>query len=685
MKVMLCRAPYAKKLIIASVIGALSSTVWADTAGNKELDTLVVTAGSTEQTVKEAPASISVITRQDIEKNNYSDVADAVSKLEGVSIVGNDPKKKDITIRGLPGDYTLLMVDGIRQNTRDSMIRYTGGVQANLLPPMAAIERIEVVRGPMSSLYGSDAMGGVINVITRKVPEKWHGSVSVGSVINQDSNHGNSTGTEFWFGGPIKNDVLGIQFSGNYDKRGEDDVYYNKSGDNGTAGSKNQRLSTKISAKPAANQTVNLTVTAQQLEYTQTTGRSISPTATSIDEKHNYQQITLDHEGKWYWGTSRLALSYEHEKYDYATNGTSPYANPDINNIVLDGLVTIPLTKNLLKVGTQYRHSELSNIKAETATNVVATNSITSNNIALFAEDDWFVTDKLTLTGGTRLEHNDGYGNHWTPRLYAVYQATDALTIKGGIAKGFKTPTLRQGSDRYCQLTKTTLGTGLLCGDPKLKPEESTTKEIGISYDFGEQRTFSATVFDTDFKNKISNYATGDLSSYGSYYQVVYDNIDRAKIRGIELSLNYAITPNLEWDTNYTYTDSQREGGKELTGGGASLDGYALAQTPKNMVKTKVSWQATDQLNTYAGANYYGTSEWASSRNNSSYVRKRPGSTTFDVGGMYKITKNVNVKFDFLNITNKIVPVDNSPRASLYGNWMEDLGRRFAITLNSAF
>src|SRR3546814_1694072 len=93
----------------------------------------------------------------------------------------------------MPGENTLIMLDGRRQTTRGTMNRGTGGVQASLIPPLAAIERIEVVRGPMSSLYGSDAMGGVINIITRKVPERLSASVMLGGTVQEDGRYGNST------------------------------------------------------------------------------------------------------------------------------------------------------------------------------------------------------------------------------------------------------------------------------------------------------------------------------------------------------------------------------------------------------------------------------------------------------------------------------------------------------------
>ena len=122
--------------------------------------------------------------------------------VEGVSVVGYDPNDTDIVIRGMPGEYTLIMLNGRRQTTRETMNRGTGGVQANQLPPLAAIERIEVVRGPMSSLDGSDAMGGVINVITRKVTDRPSASATLGGIVQEDTRYCNTALGNFWLGAP---------------------------------------------------------------------------------------------------------------------------------------------------------------------------------------------------------------------------------------------------------------------------------------------------------------------------------------------------------------------------------------------------------------------------------------------------------------------------------------------------
>src|SRR5690606_6385884 len=146
--------------------------------GEVVLDTVVVTAGGFEQALRDAPASVTVVTAEDLQKGAFRNLTDALSEVQGVSVSGI-ANERDITIRGLPGTYTLILVDGRRQGTRESRPNGSSGYEQSLIPPLAAIERIEIVRGPMSSLYGSDAMGGVINIITKKADQVWSGSVTV--------------------------------------------------------------------------------------------------------------------------------------------------------------------------------------------------------------------------------------------------------------------------------------------------------------------------------------------------------------------------------------------------------------------------------------------------------------------------------------------------------------------------
>ncbi|MDX1550230.1 MAG: TonB-dependent receptor plug domain-containing protein, partial [Lysobacter spongiicola] len=134
-----------------------------------DLDAVVVTAAGFEQMVREAPASITVITREELESKPVHGLADVLVDVEGVDVgVGVDKTgAPQISLRGMPSDYTLVLIDGRRQNTSGNVAPNNFGSTANnFIPPMSAIERIEIIRGPMSTLYGSDAMGGVVNIIT---------------------------------------------------------------------------------------------------------------------------------------------------------------------------------------------------------------------------------------------------------------------------------------------------------------------------------------------------------------------------------------------------------------------------------------------------------------------------------------------------------------------------------------
>ncbi|HET7409312.1 MAG TPA: TonB-dependent receptor plug domain-containing protein, partial [Paracoccaceae bacterium] len=191
--------------------------------GPNMLGPIVVTATGFEQNVAEAPASITVVTREELETGAFRDLTDALRQVQGVTVTGS-ANEKDIFIRGLPGKYTLILVDGKRQNTRDARTNGSSGFEQSFIPPLAAIDRIEIVRGPMSSLYGSDAMGGVINIITRRVADEWSGQFALEGTLQQDRDSGDSGQAGFYTSGPIVEDTVGLQLWGRAFARAEDDI-----------------------------------------------------------------------------------------------------------------------------------------------------------------------------------------------------------------------------------------------------------------------------------------------------------------------------------------------------------------------------------------------------------------------------------------------------------------------------
>lgn len=222
-------------LLPAALAGTLASTAIQALAAPvasgdpNTLDTVVVTAAGFEQKLTDAPASISVITREDLAKRPYMTLLDAVRDLEGVDVGETRDKtgQGTISMRGMGSDYTLILVNGRRQNNHgDIYPNNFGGNQFNHIPPLDAIERIEVIRGPASTLYGADAMGGVINVITKKNLDSWSGSLSLSRTIETDDQFGDDATADFFVTGPLVKGLLNLSARGNWYERDASNPVY---------------------------------------------------------------------------------------------------------------------------------------------------------------------------------------------------------------------------------------------------------------------------------------------------------------------------------------------------------------------------------------------------------------------------------------------------------------------------
>lgn len=192
------------------------SCAWPVLAVDDDGETMVVTASSVEQNLKDAPASISVITQEDLQRKPVQNLKDVLKEVPGVQLTNEGDNRKGVSIRGLDSSYTLILVDGKRVNSRNAVFRHND-FDLNWIP-VDSIERIEVVRGPMSSLYGSDALGGVVNIITKKIGQKWSGTVTVDTTIQEHRDRGDTYNGQFFTSGPLIDGVLGMKAYGSLAK-----------------------------------------------------------------------------------------------------------------------------------------------------------------------------------------------------------------------------------------------------------------------------------------------------------------------------------------------------------------------------------------------------------------------------------------------------------------------------------
>ncbi|MBL8255334.1 outer membrane receptor for ferrienterochelin and colicins [Pseudoxanthomonas japonensis] len=346
-------------------------------ADAKDFDTVVVTAAGFEQKITDAPASISVITREDLGKRPYMTLLDAVRDIEGVDVGETRDKtgQGTISMRGMGSDYTLILVNGKRQNNHgDIYPNNFGGNQFNHIPPLDAIERIEVIRGPASTLYGADAMGGVINIITKRSLDSWHGSASVARTF-EASEFGDDATFDFFVTGPLVAGKLDLSARGSwYDRKASNPTYETLTDPSGrehprplgfggggkTVDNTNKAGGISLTWTPTDAQTVTLDYDTSRQQYdngikTNDSGVQEYPVGTvdninSIWRVANVNGVTrvapqvgysptqeftrdawsLTHEGKWGFGNSFVSLS------NVATNNdgrTLPFTVAERNHL----------------------------------------------------------------------------------------------------------------------------------------------------------------------------------------------------------------------------------------------------------------------------------------------------------------------------------------------------------------
>ena len=683
-------------LLSLSILAALTTNAVATEQNTENLDAIVVTASGTTQELRDAPASISVVNQAKLRSHPSNRLENALQDIPGVNVSGSNANRTDISIRGLPADYTLIMVDGRRQNTRESRPNGNGGFEGGFIPPVSAIERIEVVRGPMSSLYGSDAMGGVVNIITKNAAKEWTGSVSTGFTVHDKSDFGDGYHGDFFVSGPLVKDILGLQVYGGGNYRQEDNLI------GASNKNKDQNLNAKLTFTPVDKQTFIFEAGRHRLEKDETPGKTIDLTTTrgtsvtpnnpsSTRASRNHWSIT--HQADWDLMTSELSFSQEIAKREVSVNGVMNTRKPEIKNNVFDAKFMLPLSNHFFVFGGQVQQAKLQDdsvtrVLTKTlpnghkASRAVFENSKNSvKQSALFLEDRIDIGKDILLTLGSRLDHHEKYGSHWSPRVYAVYHINDNFSLKGGVSKAFKAPSIREISESY--VTSTEAGAGVIYGNKDLKPETSVNEEIALVYTNDNGYNASITLFNTDFKNKLTSHYTGLTDPVMKAKLYEYANVGRANIKGTEIATHIPFNEHWNVDMSYTYQHSKRQSDEDISASKMSLRGLPLDNTPKHAASAKLNWQMNDALSAYTRIAYKGKQIWANPRNGDSknHYRTRAAYTTVDLGTTYKFNPNVSLSLAVLNIGNEIGERVNTNG----GSWTVEEGRRFWTNLNVTF
>ena len=633
-----------------------SSEIEPKTNDLAKLQTIVVTAAGYEQDVVNAPASMTVISREELEKRQYNDITDVLRNTPGVVISGAG-SAQTVSIRGMGSSYTLFLVNGKRQFSKD--VNPNGddsGFEKNILPPMAAIERIEVIRGPASTLYGTDAMGGVINIITKKVSDEWSGTVELGTVIQDQGNSGDIKNGSAYLAGPLISNKLGMQLGVNKSKREEDNYV------GGFRGTDVESLNSRLTYLINDDHDLEFEANFMKQESESTAGKTILSTGADSYGRNYRQVYGLTHNGHYSDSlSSNSYIQYENSKNPDRINSSTGLSGIELETWLANSQWNWQLNNHNLIGGVYFKNESL----VDKATNQNAEMPVTELKrwgAAIFAEDTWSITDTFNLTTGLRYDHDENYDGNFSPRLYGVYNPTDAWTFKGGVSTGYKQPDLKQSSSNVHSVTGK--GSAFIMGNDDLKPEKSLSYEFGTAWQ-GDKSKASVTAFFTEFKDKIteirecsspngsnSNSATwacedpfgridpktGDIRLWNFISSRI--NVDEATMHGVEATFDTELADGVNLSTNYTYTETEQKSG--------SLKGQPLNEIPKHMFNATVDYSINDAMDVWMRLHHRSQSSAYLGR--ASMSEPTPAYQFLDIGFNYKFTQNLKGKFGVYNI-----------------------------------
>ena len=641
----------------AVMVSLLAGTtvVWGGTVFAAEdlqefaLEDMVVTATRTESKMVDVPVNTTVISAEKIADRHYLDVADALKDVPGANVLdtGVGAYEKKVVLNG--DERVLVLVDGKRVNI-DMGTMSRASYDLNQMPDVSLIERIEVVKGHGGALYGSDAVGGVINIITKKMDHSY-GKVSMGFGSHQ-ARDAKAMYT-------IKEGKTGVMVAASKYKQG-----YHEYKDAKTEANKrwpvastyeNEKVSVKLSQE--LSETSNL-----ELGYDFSKFEGVRSYSTKAKSASFSNKKTNDFYAKYDWTVNdkdQGFIQLYRNKYDYYNAGDMYETDTGFEaqqNITLSD-------NNRLVVGASYRKA-----KALNATSYTAEKSI--NNKAVFVSDQWEFAPSWTLDAGVRYDKHSTAGSKttWSAGLNKKFDENSHAYFNWG--QVFKAPTLDDlyyysvmewGSSKYENY-----------GNPNLKPEKGDTWTIGYGTKIADKTSVNISYFQSKLEDAIDWDTT--YSNNGSVS--IARNVDKQKKNGMELSVGHELNDNWNLEASYTYIRVKNND----NGSGYVRDNNYIPNMYRFGVRYHDDlWNADLFLRGGSGADtsgylYYGS--YNQKYVDSNYV-------TLDMSVSYKASKDLSFYAKGYNLLNKAYA--ESAGAVNYAYSYPAQGRRFIIGAEYTF
>ena len=592
-------------------------------------DTIFVTAKA-PIAAEAFSGSVSVVTSEQIKLSGATTVAEALSSLPGVVVgAGSGNAQNEIRIRGMAGEYGLILIDGKRVPNAERNISSSPANRTNWVS-LENIERIEVIRGAASSLYGADALSGVINIITKKAGDEWRSSITL-SAGDVQGEGGASSGVNLATSGKI-NDTLDLSVS--LDQQLDDEIL-------------NSDGTSQQSERDVTNSQVKLGINLDEEQRIELGVIYGEESAEAVDDLLDQEKtlVSIDYSGKLDDFNTALSVSAGRDNVD--DDGTDWVIEDKNMGFDLDGALS---DKQYVSGGISYREES-----AERA-NLDFFDTFKSGS--LYGQDVIELNQDNSLTLGFSLEDHNKYGSAFSPKIYWGNTLNDQWGLKLGYSEGRIAPAVREGSSNYVVSAGPTR---TYRGNDDLKPEDSKTTEFSVSYD-ADNVFASVTVFNSDVENLIT---TVDVDDSASVFDNLYSNVEEAQIRGLETELTFVLDPSSQLSFNYTYTDA-------INKDDSDNDGNQIAKRPQHVANVKYN----QMVNAIDASVYVALQGVSSQYTDDANTNEIAGYGTLDLGLVKQLNSTFELRANIININDREV-LDESQKAIHAGREL-----RLAITGN---
>lgn len=584
----------------------MSKSAWAQEKKPEveyDLGKIIVTATRTESYQAKVGSSTTVITGEGLKETGKRTVAEALRGVCGITVVQNGPfgGLTSIYLRGSKPGHTLVIIDGIEVN--DPMSADRSFDFADLT--VDNVERIEVVRGPQSTLYGSDAIGGVINIITQKGKgkPKWE--------ISSEGGSHNTFKESIGLSGSTKK----INYSFMASRLDSDGISKARDGSE-KDGYENLALSSRLGYKVLGDADLNLIFRYTDAETDMDDGFYEDDPNYTAWNKYLASKLEFNQTLKPWWN-HKLSFSYSDTRRKYRDEKDTVDTTEDMQSWYKGDNKKFewqnnfsPVNWDTLTGGFEYEEERGSSFSRDVLWGDSRFDRKTVDNKGYYLQNQLKIWETLFITPGLRIDDHKLFGAETTYKISTAYIISQTQTrLKANWGTGFKAPSLYQLYSSY--------------GNPNLKPDESKGYDFGFEQSFFKDKvSFDLTYFHNDFKNMVDF----DLNPASpTYYK--YINISRAETKGFEIGAKFLPVENLTVGANYTYTDTKdKDTGKKLT------------RRPENQANLNIAWGFLEKINLNLKATYVGHT-W----NNSANTQKVKPYAKVDFSSSYDLLKNFKI------------------------------------------